>query len=144
MHVGRQRAPILGMHALGDQDLAVALRDRDGHEDGLGHRAATVVKTGVGDVHARQLANQRLVFKEGLQAPLAGLGLVGRVGSVVFAASGDGVHDRRDEVIVTAAAEEADRVVCRLIARRQFLQVLRQLHFRQRRRHLQGTRHLQR
>ena len=61
----------------------------DGHQHGLGHGAAAVVEAGVGDVHAGQLADERLILEERLQAALAGLGLVGRVGRVELAAAGE-------------------------------------------------------
>ena len=78
-----------------------------GHEHRLGHCAAAFVKAGVGDIHAGQLADQRLIFEERLQAALAGFGLIGRVGRVEFAAAGDGIDDGRNEVVVAAAAQEA-------------------------------------
>ena len=104
------------MHALGDEHLAGAAGDAEGHQHRLGDGAAAVVEAGVGDVHAGELADQRLILEERLQAALAGLGLVRRVGGVELAAAGDGIDDGRDEVVVAAAAEEADRVVGRAIA----------------------------
>ncbi len=83
------------------------------HEHALGDGAAAFVEAGVGHIQAGQLADQRLVLEERLQAPLARLGLVGRVGGVEFAARRDGIDHGRDEVIVAAAAEEADRAVRR-------------------------------
>src|SRR5262249_57915635 len=67
----------------------------------------------------------------------AGLGVVRRVGGVELAAAGDRVNDGGDEVVVAAAAEEADRVVGRLVARCQLRQVPRQLDLAQRRRQVQ-------
>ena len=61
----------------------------DGHQHGFGRGAAAVVQAGVGDVHAGQLGDQRLVFEEHLQVALAGLGLIGRVRRVELAARGD-------------------------------------------------------
>ena len=111
---GRSSASaVLGMDALGDQDLVPLRRDAHGHEHRLGHGAAAVVKAGVGDVQAGELADERLELEERLQAALAGLGLVGRVGGVELAAAGDGIDDGGNEVVVAAAAEEADRVVRR-------------------------------
>ncbi len=105
--IGRQSAAIFGMDAFGDQHFRAALVDAHGHEHALGHRAAAFVKAGVGDIHAGQLADERLIFEKRLQASLAGLGLVGRVGGVEFAAAGDGIDDGGNEMIVTAAAEES-------------------------------------
>ena len=132
------------MHALGDQDAAVALRGRPGHEHRLGQGAAAFVDTGVGDVHAGQLAEQRLVFEERLQAPLAGFGLISRIGGVVFAAAGDRIDHGGNEVIVTAAAEKADRILGGLVAPRQLLHVLRQFQLGQGRRHVERPLQLQR
>ena len=70
--VRRQDLPIFRMQALGHDDTARALRDIDGHHDSFGDGTAAVVKTGVGDIESRELANQRL----------------GRVGGVELAAGG--------------------------------------------------------
>ena len=89
------------------------------HEHGLGHRRAAVVKAGVGDLHAGELGDQRLVLECGLERSLAGLGLVGRVGRVELAARGQVVDHGGDEVIVAAAAQEADALVGPLVPREQ-------------------------
>ena len=107
--------------------LAQPARDAHGHEYGFGHAAAALVEAGVGDVHARQLADERLKLEKRLQTALAGLGLVRRVSGVEFTAAGDGIDHGRDEVVVRAAAQEADRVVGRAIARRQLLRQARQI-----------------
>ena len=78
-----------------------------GHQGGLGHGGAAVVEAGVGDVHAGELGDQGLVFEDGLEGALAGLGLVGGVGGVEFAAGGEVIDDGGDEVVVSACAEEA-------------------------------------
>src|SRR5205085_7043050 len=76
--------------------------------------------------------------KERLQAALTRLGLVGRVGGVELAAAGDGVHHGGDEVVVTAAAQETDRVVGGAVATGQLLDVPRQLHLAEGGRHVEG------
>ena len=86
-----------------------------GHQHGLGRGAAAVVQAGVRDVHAGQLGDQRLVFEDDLQVALAGLGLIRRVRRVELAARGDRIDDGGDEVVVAAAAEEADLLAGRTI-----------------------------
>ena len=97
-----------GCTLAGDDDLAVALRAADGHQHGLGRRAAAVVEAGVRDIEAGEPRDERLVLEHDLQIALADLGLVRRVGRVELAAAGDLIDDGRDEVVVAAAAEEAD------------------------------------
>ena len=79
-----------------------------GHQHGLGRGAAAVVEAGVRDVHAGELRDQRLILEHDLQVALADLGLVGRVRRVELAAAGELVDDGGDEMVVAAAAEEAD------------------------------------
>ena len=90
----------------------------DGHEDGLGDGGAALVERGVGDLHAGELADERLELEERLQAALARLRLVGRVGGVELAPPRDRVHDGGDEVVIRPAAEEAYGVCRRAVARR--------------------------
>ena len=132
------------MDAAGDKNLPVPAGRGQGHEDGLGHGAAALVEAGIGDIEARQLADECLELEEHLQAALAGLGLVGRVSRVVFASAGDGIDNRGNEMIVAAAAKETDGLVRGLIASGQLLQVLGQFHFAEGRRYVQGPRQTQR
>ncbi len=90
-------------------------------------------------VHAGELADERLVLEEHLQVALARLGLVGRVGGVELAARRDAVDDGRDEVVVAAAAQEADLLPGRPILAGQRRHVLRQLQLGQRRRQMQRS-----
>ena len=98
--VGRQDLSRLGVDRPGDDDPALPPGDGQGHEDRLGDRRAAVVEAGVRDVHAGQLADERLILERRLQGPLARLRLIRRVGRVELAASGQVVHDGRDEVVV--------------------------------------------
>ena len=127
------------MNAFGDDRRAGASGNAQGHQDRLGQGAAPVVQAGIGHLHARELADERLVFEENLQASLAGFRLVGRIGRVVFAPAGDGVHHRRDEMVVTAATQKTDRIASRPIPARQLLHVLAQFDFRQGRRDVQRS-----
>ena len=87
------------------------------HQHGLGRGRAAVVEAGVRDIQAGQLSHQRLILERRLERALAGLGLVGRVGRVELAAAGQLIDDRRDEVVVAAAAQEADSLVGALVER---------------------------
>ena len=65
-----------------------------------------VVEGGVGDVHAGQLADHRLVLVDRPQRALARLGLVGRVRGEELAAEEHVIDHARDVVVVGAAPEE--------------------------------------
>src|SRR5262249_62020007 len=104
---------VFGVHAVGDQHVAVSPRYGESHQDGLGDRAAAVVQAGIGYIHAAELANERLVLEKRLQATLARFGLIRSVGSVELAAASGGRHHGRDKMIVATAAQEADRIVSR-------------------------------
>ena len=121
-------------------DAAVSARGAECHQHRLGRGAAAVVQAGVGDVHAGQLGDQRLVLEEDLQVALAGLGLIRRVRRVELAARGDVVDDRRNEMVVAAAAEKADLLAgCDVLAGQRG-HVRRQLDLGQRRRNVQRAR----
>src|ERR1700730_10293589 len=98
------------MNAFRDEDLAGSSGDGEGHQDRFGHGAAAIVETGVRHFHAGELTDKSLVFEKCLQTAWTGFRLVGSVGRVIFTAAGHGVHDSRDEMIVTAAAQKTDCV----------------------------------
>ncbi len=81
--------------------------------------------------------DQRLVLEQGLQVALADFRLIGRVGSDELAPRGDIIDDRRDEMVVASAAEEADAAARRIVLRRQLAQVRGQFQFAQGRRHVE-------
>ena len=108
--------PVFGMNAFSHQHIFSVSVNAQRHEHAFRHGTASVIETGIGDVHARELADERLIFEKGLQAPLAGLGLVGSVGGVILAAGGDRVDNGGNEMVVTAAAEETDGVTGRAVA----------------------------
>ena len=93
------------MQRAGDQD-PLAAGQPVGHQDGLGRGHGPVVERGVGDVHAGELADERLVLEDGLQGALADLGLVGRVGRDELGPGAEVVDDRGDEVVVDAGPQE--------------------------------------
>ena len=69
------------MDHLGDQEFFPAF-DPLGHEHGFGDGRGPVVNRGVGHIHSRELADQGLEFKDGLERSLADLGLIGSIGRV--------------------------------------------------------------
>ena len=72
----------------------MAVRGSHGHEDGLADGGSPFVQTGVGNLHPGQSTDQALKLEEGLQTPLTGFGLVGRVGRVELAAGRDAAGAR--------------------------------------------------
>src|SRR5471030_1953998 len=73
--VSLKGAAIFRMNTLGHEHFFALPTNTHGHEDAFRYRAATLIKAGIGNIHARELADQRLVFEKGLQTSLAGLGL---------------------------------------------------------------------
>src|SRR5262249_51520963 len=91
----------------------------------------------VGHIEPSELADERLKLEKRLEAPLARLGLVGSVSGVEFASPRDGIDHGRNEMIVAATAEETDGAIGGLIRGSQLLDVLRQFHLGQGRRHVE-------
>ncbi len=125
--------PHLRAHGLGENDLG-ALRDVPGHEACVRGDRAAVVAGRVRDVHARQLADHRLVLEDRLQRALAHLGLVRRVRGQELSAREDDVRDRRDVVVVDSRAEERELRARVHVARCKLLEVPRELGLTERRR----------
>ncbi len=108
-HVARvrlQHLAILGMQRPG-QDHAATSGEPLRHQHSFSGGGRAVPHRGVRNLHARELAHQRLKFKNGLQRALADLGLIGRVRSQEFAALDQGISDNRAQMVVHARAEEA-------------------------------------
>lgn len=106
------RGKAVGLHDLDDLrvhaggnirlcTLAVAA-----HGDGLGGSGRAVVVGGVGNVHARQLADHSLELERALQHALTDLRLIGRVAGDQLLAGGDGLHNGGNEVAVGARAAQ--------------------------------------
>ena len=88
LHLGEERREhlaVLGVDRLGDDDLSEPSRDRQRHQHSLGRGRTAVVEAGVGNVHAGQLRDQRLILERRLERALTGFGLVGRVGRIELA-----------------------------------------------------------
>ena len=98
-----------------------------GHQHGFGRGAAAVVQAGVRDIEAGEPRDERLIFEHDLQVALADFGLVRRVGRVELAAAGELIDGGRNEVVVAAAAEEADFGAGVLVLGREGGHVLREL-----------------
>ena len=86
VEIGADRLAIFGMHAFHGDNLTVSTRGADRHQDRLGRGASPVVDAGVGNVHAGESSDQRLVFKCRLQIALANFCLIGRVRGIELAA----------------------------------------------------------
>jgi len=131
--VGPHHCPVLGVDEGGYDHLApLQAVDVDGGDDRLGGGRSAVVVGGVGDLHAGQLADHRLVLEDGLQGPLADLRLVGGVGGIELAPPQNRVYHGGHEVAVGTCAEEAWTVGGGEIDPGQPLQFPAGLHFGQR------------
>ena len=76
------------------------------HIDRFSSGGSTVVDRSVGNIHAGQLADHGLIFKDRLQDALADFSLIGSVCSDKFLFAGDAFNDRRNVMIVSAGAAE--------------------------------------
>mmetsp|Transcript_43100 Transcript_43100/g.91849 ORF Transcript_43100/g.91849 Transcript_43100/m.91849 type:complete len:274 (+) Transcript_43100:1970-2791(+) len=101
----------LWVHLLADEELVLRLRVHGpgDHRHGLGGRAAFIEERGVGNLHTRELTDERLEVDEGLHAALRNLGLVRRVRSVparvLQQVAGDDARNQR------AVVAHADKVL---------------------------------
>ena len=124
--------PHLRAQCLAEDDLVAAghvLRD----EAGIGGDCCPVVAGRVRNVHAGQLADNRLVLEDRLQHPLAHLRLVGGVRGQELAAGEHRVDHRRDVVVVDPGAEERELLSGVHIALGELGQVRDELWLRERR-----------
>ena len=125
--VRRDHAPGERIHATRHDDLRPSGR-RVRHQRGFGQRRGAVVDRRVRDVHAGQFRDHRLVFVDGPERPLAGFGLVRRVGGEELAAQDQVVDRARDVVVVGAGAEEAHVGIGVGVLRRERAHVTHQVH----------------
>jgi hypothetical protein len=132
LEVGAEHSAVLGVHAAGDDDLAAAAHQVEGHDRGLGDGGGAVVVGGVGDLHAGERADQALVLEDRLERALADLRLIWRVGGVELAAAQDLVDGGGDEVVVGACAEEDAVAVGVGVGAAQRLELAHQLWLRHR------------
>ena len=73
------------MKCFRDHNLFGATRHTDAHHRRFSGGATAVVEAGIGDVHARELADQRLILEHRLQVALTDLWLIRRVRGIEFA-----------------------------------------------------------
>ncbi len=68
------------------------------------HGRSAVIHGGIGDFRPGEMRDHGLVFVNGLQDALADFRLVRRVSRIKFGASDDGIHHRRNEVMISPGA----------------------------------------
>ncbi len=107
--VGREGLAVVRMDAAADEDPLAAGRPA-GHEGRLGRGGSAVVVRGRDDVEVDELGEQGLVLVDGLQRPLAHLGLVRGIGRVPLAAQEELVDRGRTPMAVDPGAQEARQV----------------------------------
>ncbi len=98
---------------------------------GFHERGRAVVHRRVRDVHARELADHRLVLVDVLQRPLRDLGLVGRVGREELRPAQHVIDDRGHVVVVAPRPRERDQTGRRRVGVGQRAQTRGRLHLRQ-------------
>ena len=118
LRVGAHHLAILRVHRARNHH-PIASRHAHRHHRGLRRCGRSVVHRRVRDIHARQLADHRLEFKDGLQGPLRDLRLIGRVRGEKLAALYDGVDQHGPVVPVNARAQKT-RVAVGVLRRRGF------------------------
>ena len=122
----------LRVHGLTDDDPAPS-RDVLRHVAGVSGHGRAVVPGRVGDVHARELADCRLVLEDRLENPLAQLGLVWRVRREELASLEDRVDDGGHVVVIDARTEERQLAARVGVASRELCEVRNELRFGERR-----------
>ena len=114
--VGANRRAIVRPQRARERDDTAFGQHAPRHQHRLGRGGRAVVHTGVGDLEAGQLRDERLKFEDRLRGALAGLGLIGRVAGRELGARGHRADHRRHIVVVVTAAEKADEDPVRAIA----------------------------
>ena len=103
--VGADHGGVCGRDAVGQRHF-LPFGYPAGHQRGLGQAGRAVIHAGVGHLHAVEVADQGLELIDHLEGPLAGLGLVGRVGGNELAPGYQRFDYRGDKVVVGACAQE--------------------------------------
>ena len=104
----------LWVHRLAHQDAVCLLGIAPSHHGSFRRGGCAVVHRGVGNVHARQLCNHRLILEDVVERALRYLGLIGRVRRQELRALDEVLHYAGRIVIVascTGKADELPRVV---------------------------------
>ena len=76
------------------------------HINRFGSGGSTVVNRGIGNIHAGQLADHGLIFKDRLKDTLADFCLIRGVAGEEFLFADDALDDSRDVVVISAGAAE--------------------------------------
>ena len=98
-----------------------------GHREGFGDGGAFVEQARIGDLHAREVDDHRLVVEQRLEAALGNLGLIGRVGRVPGGILEDvSLDDAGDNDVAVAHAQVRFR---RLVLRGDRRQLVEQIGF---------------
>ena len=130
VQVRLEYTPQIGMCRIGDYN-PVSPGDLAGHQHSFSSCRGELVQRGIGYVHGGELADHGLELVECLQHALRRFSLVGRVSGQELALQGQRIDDRGHEVIINAAAEEADLLVGRDVVVRQPIEVGEHFHLRQ-------------
>ena len=98
---------------VGEEAVGLVAPDAVGHGHGLGGGGGLVEQRGVGQLHAGEVGHHLLEVEHGLEAALADLGLVGRVGGVPARVLQDVAQDHRRGVgaVVAHADQRGGRAV---------------------------------
>ena len=105
--IGTHDSAVLGVDKGGDHHLeALEAIDVYGGDDRLGSGGSAVIVGSVGDFHAGQVADHRLVFENRLERTLADLWLVGGVGGVELAPAQERIHDGRHKMMIGPRPQE--------------------------------------
>ena len=85
------------------------------HQNRFDRRRGSVIKACIGDIHARQAANERLVLEHGLKITLTHLRLIRCVTRVKLAPSGQIIDHCGNKMVVGSPSEETEVRLRRLI-----------------------------
>src|SRR6185503_12093948 len=97
LHISSYNFQVLWMNRLGSDDFRSS-RNPFGHQHCFGQSGRAVVHRCIGDFHSRQLADERLKFKDCLECALRNLWLVRCVGSEELGARKNMIDDRGNVV----------------------------------------------
>ena len=141
--IRRQHAPVVRGQGRGHQHALLARR-MHGHQHRLGDRGRAFVQARVGDLEPREPGHLCLELEERLEAPLRGLGLVGRVGGQELAPADELVDHNGAEMVIGTAAHEADHVMRAVVVSGHLRQLALELELRLGRRQVEGIGEAQR
>ena len=112
--VGLDDAAHLWVHRLAHQDAVCLLGVAPSHHGSLRRSGSAVVHRGVGNVHARQLCNHRLILEDVVKRALRYFGLIRRIGRQELRALDEVLHYAGRIVIVASCTGKANELLCAL------------------------------